>query len=181
MTTASVVKVSKSNNHNMGKDNCQQIELIEGHGVKDDAHAGKTVKHLYLVRKNPNAINYRQVHLIHEELLDELKSKGFDISAGQMGENITTRNIDLLNLPRNTILKIGRDATIEIKGLRNPCVQLDQIQKGLMKAVIEKTPEGKIIRKAGVMAVVLNGGLIKDGDQIELIYPAPPHDLLEPV
>ena len=140
---------------------------------------GETVKHRSRVAKDPSQPNLRQVHLIHSELFEEVAEKGFKVSPGQMGENISTRGIDLLALPTNTILKIGAEAEIQITGLRNPCSQIDSIQEGLMKAVLDKDEEGNLIRKAGIMGIVLQGGEIKVGDKIEVELPAEPHKKLE--
>ena len=138
--------------------------MIAGLGVADDAHAGVTVQHRSRVARDPSQPNLRQVHLIHAELHDELRQRGFDVAAGQMGENITTRGIDLLGLPTGARLRLGDEAVIEITGLRNPCKQLEGIQHGLMAAVLDRDENGALIRKAGVMAIVLVGGMVRPGD-----------------
>jgi MOSC domain-containing protein YiiM len=177
--TARIVALAVSATHTMSKPTRDRIRLLEGLGVEGDAHLGATVKHRSRVRVDPTAPNLRQVHLIHAELFDELRGKGFDITPGQMGENVTTTGIDLLALPRGTRLSIG-SATIEVTGLRNPCTQLDGIQPGLMEAVIERTP-GSLIRKAGVMAIVLSTGEVAVGDAIRIEIPKTPHERLKPV
>jgi len=149
--------------------------------VENDSHAGEKVKHRSRVRKNPDQPNLRQVHLLHSELFEELTSKGFRVSPGDIGENITTEGIDLLGLVENTILKIGDEAIIEVKGLRNPCTQLDDFQAGLMQAVLEKGPSGELIRKSGIMGVVLSGGIIKVGDSIDIEVPPSAQNKLQPV
>jgi MOSC domain-containing protein YiiM len=163
----------------MQKWNENHIELIKGIGIKDDAHAGTTVKHRSRVAKDPSQPNLRQVHLIHSELFQELKAKGFDITPGLMGENITTSGIDLLSLPKDTILTLGENAKIIVTGLRNPCHQLNGIQEGLMNAVLDKTESGELIRKAGIMGVVIESGIISIGDQIDLQLPPEPHIKLD--
>ena len=165
----------------MAKPNVGSIELIKGIGIKGDVHSGTEVKHRYLARKDPHKENLRQVHLIHTELYKELGEKGFHISHGEMGENITTQGIDLLNLPRNTILRIGDDCKLKVTGLRNPCNQLNGIQQGLMQAVLGADKKGNLIRKAGIMSVVVNGGIIKPGDRINIDLPNQPFEPLEPV
>ncbi|MEM7367789.1 MAG: MOSC domain-containing protein [Bacteroidota bacterium] len=180
MNPGTVVSVSLSDAHTLKKWTQQEIRLIEGMGVEGDAHMGKTVKHRSRVAKDPTQPNLRQVHLIHSELHEELRSRGFAIEAGEMGENITTRGIDLLGLPRGSRLKIG-EAIIEITGLRNPCHQLDTIQQGLMQAVVGKDAEGKLIRMAGVMGIVLSTGWIRVGDRIEIELPRKPFVKLERV
>ena len=173
--------VSKSAMHTMAKHSQETITLLTGLGVEGDAHLGVTVKHRSRVAQDPTQPNLRQVHLIHSELHDELESKGFKVMAGQMGENITTRGLDLLALPKDTKLLIGDTTVLEIKGLRNPCVQLEGIQKGLMQAVLDKDEQGNLIRKAGIMGIVLQGGVIKIGDTIKVELPPKPHQSLEKV
>lgn len=176
-----VTAVSSSEGYSFSKPNQESIRLIAGLGVEGDVHAGETVKHRYRMRQDPTKPNLRQVHLIHAELHDELRDGGFDVSAGQMGENITTRGVDLLNLPTGTKLRLGSDAVVEITGLRNPCYQLDDFQNGLMSAVLDQDEEGNLIRKAGVMGIVLSGGIVRPGDFVEVELPPEPHQALEPV
>lgn len=167
--------------HSMQKTTSVSIVLLEGLGVEGDAHCGVTVKHRSRVAQDPAQPNLRQVHLIHAELHDELSSKGFEIAPGQMGENITTRGIDLLALPRNTVLSIGTTAKVLVTGLRNPCTQLDGIQPGLMKAVLDRDEEGNLIRKAGIMGIVIAGGEIRTGDKIVATLPEEPFEKLDRV
>jgi MOSC domain-containing protein YiiM len=157
------------------------IRLLAGLGVEGDAHMGETVQHRSRVRRDPSQPNLRQVHLIHSELHDELREKGFEVAGGQMGENVTTRGIDLLAMPTGTRLRIGDEAEIEITGLRNPCTQLNGIKDGLMAATIERDADGGLVRKAGVMAIVHAGGEVRPGDPIVAELPAEPHAPLEPV
>lgn len=179
--TGRVAAVSGSATHTLAKPNHAEIRLLEGLGVEGDAHAGTTVKHRSRVLKNPFQPNLRQVHLIHAELHDELRAAGFAVAAGQMGENITTRGVALLDLPTGTRLRLGEDATIEITGLRNPCTQLESIQRGLMAAVLDRDAEGNLVRKAGVMAVVITGGVVRPDDTITVELPPLPHQPLQPV
>ncbi len=155
----------------MIKPNTASITLLAGLGVEGDAHMGVTVKHRSRVKQDPTQPNLRQVHLIHSELHDELRAAGFEVAPGQMGENITTFGLNLLDLPRHTQLLIGDEAIVEITGLRNPCVQLDGIQTGLMQAVLGRDEAGNLIRKAGVMGIVLKGGEIRVGDEIVIKLP----------
>jgi MOSC domain-containing protein YiiM len=142
---------------------------------------GTTVKHRSRVAMDPSRPNLRQVHLIQSELFHTLAAQGFTILPGDMGENITTRGINLLALPRGTKLRLGNDAIVEITGLRNPCKQIDGFQQGLMDAVIERDPERGLIRKAGVMGIVLEGGTVAPGDDIAITLPPMPHKALKPV
>lgn len=176
-----VISVSKSNKHEFSKDVISTIPLTENEGVEGDAHRGKTVKHRSRVKKDPSKPNLRQVHLIHNELLEKLREKGFRVSPGTLGENITTEGIDLLSLPRNTVLSIGDQVEIEITGLRNPGSQLDHYQEGLTAAVLERDDEGNIKRKAGVMAIITKGGVVKVYDIIQVKLPVNPHHPLERV
>ncbi len=179
--SGTVQTVSASPSHTMAKPVRASIRLVEGLGVDGDAHQGETVKHRSRVRANPDQPNLRQVHLIHGELFDELAAGGFTVQAGEMGENITTRGLDLLGLPTGTRLRLGTDAIVEVTGLRNPCTQLDGVRAGLMEAVLDRGEAGELIRKSGVMAIVLASGDVKAGDAIEAVMPAPPHVRLEPV
>lgn len=167
----SVVAVSCSADHTFSKSNQDSIHLLPGLGVEGDAHLGKTVQHLSRMKRDPSLPNLRQVHLIHAELLDELRAAGFDVSPGQMGENITTRGLDLLGLPVGTRLHLGESAVVELTGLRNPCAQLDHFQPGLMAAVLDHDEQGELVRKAGVMGVVLAGGVVRPGDSIQMVLP----------
>ncbi len=176
-----VIAVSSSGWHGFSKPNRESINLLTGLGVEGDAHAGATVKHRSRVRRDPTQPNLRQVHLIHDELHDELRKAGFDVAAGTMGENVTTRGVDLLGLPRGTLLHLGASAVVEVTGLRNPCLQLDQYQPGLMSAVLERDDAGELIRKAGIMAIVRTPGSVRAGDLIEVELPSEPHQRLAPV
>ena len=176
-----VTAVSRGARHELTKPNHDCISLIAGLGVDGDAHAGVTVKHRSRVARDPDQPNLRQVHLIHAELHDELRAANFAVTPGQMGENVTTRGIDLLGLPTGTRLHLGATAVIEVQGVRNPCAQLDTIQPGLMAATLGRDPRGNLIRKAGVMATVIAGGDLRPNDPIRAEFPPEPHQPLEPV
>ncbi len=176
-----VQAVSRSPRHGIGKDGEASIRLVEGVGVEGDAHAGPTVKHRSRARRDPERPNLRQVHLIHGELHDELRGRGFDVGPGLMGENVTTRGVALLALPTGTRLRLGDEAVVEVTGLRNPCRQLEEVQIGLMGVVLDHDEDGRLRRKAGVMAVVVCGGEVRTGDAIHVELPAPPLRRLEPV
>ncbi len=176
-----VTHVAADGDHRFSKPTRDVVRLIAGEGVEGDAHRGVTVKHRSRVRADPTQPNLRQVHLIHGELHDELTAKGFDVGPGVMGENVTTRGIDLLSLPRGTLLHLGDEAVIEVTGLRNPCGQLDGFQEGLLKAVLDRAEDGSLIRKAGVMGIVRAGGAVRPGDTIAVTLPAEPHERLERV
>ena len=179
MNDTIVIAVSCSAQHTFSKQNQSFIRLIAGIGVEGDAHAGKMVKHRYLARKDPTKPNLRQVHLIQAELLDELNARGFSVGSGELGENITTRGVDLLALPTGTKLHIGTEAVIELTALRNPCHQIDDFQEGMLEAVLDTDEGGNVIRKAGVMGIVLIGGEIRPGDSILIELPPEPHKALE--
>jgi MOSC domain-containing protein YiiM len=176
-----VESVNTSPGHTLRKRVALAIRLVEGHGVEGDAHAGPTIKHRSRLRRDANQPNLRQVHLLHAELHDELAARGFSVGAGEMGENVTTRGIDLLGLPSGTRLRLGAHAVVEITGLRNPCKQLEKLQTGLMAAVLDHDDAGELVRKAGVMAVVVAAGDVRAGDPIDIELPAPPHRRLQPV
>ncbi len=179
--SGTVQDVSCSPTHTFTKPKQESIRLFTGRGVEGDAHLGEMVKHRSRVARDPNQPNLRQVHLIHAELHDELRASGFVVSAGQMGENVTTRGVDLLRLPTGTRLRLGRTAVVEVTGLRNPCIQLDNFQQGLLAAVLERDEDGALIRKAGVMAIVLADGEVRPGDPIIVELPPAPHRSLQPV
>jgi MOSC domain-containing protein YiiM len=179
--SATVVAVSMSGEHTLSKPSSGSIRLRAGHGVEGDAHAGATIKHRSRVARDPLQPNRRQVHLIHSELHDELAAMGFELAPGAMGENVTTRGLDVLTLPLGTRLRLGASAVVEITGLRNPCAQLDTIQPGLMAATIARDPAGKLVRKAGVMAVVVADGEVMPGDPILVEPPGGPRRTLKPV
>jgi MOSC domain-containing protein YiiM len=176
-----VTAVSRSATHTFSKPNTIAIWLVAGLGVEGDAHLGVTVKHRSRVRTDPDSPNLRQVHLIHAELHAELRAAGFAVAAGQIGENVTTRGIDLLGLPAGARLHLGQAAVVEVTGLRNPCQQLDRFQAGLTAALLGRDQNGKVIRKAGIMGIVLAGGEVRPGDAIAIELPPPPHRPLDRV
>lgn len=176
-----VVAVSRRPTHRVSKDPVEAIALVEGLGVEGDAHAGATVQHRSRKRWRPHLPNLRQVHLLHAELHDRLGAAGFAVGPGTMGENVLTRGIDLLALPTGARLRLGAGAVVEVTGLRNPCVQLDRLQPGLMEAVLERDADGELVRLAGVMAVVRSGGEIRPGDPVEVRLPTGAHEPLRPV
>lgn len=178
---ALVSAVSLNPTHGFSKANQPLIRLVAGLGVEGDAHAGVTVRHRSRVARDPSQPNLRQVHLMHAELHAELQAKGFSVAAGTLGENITTSGLAILELPTGTRLRLGEAALVEITGLRNPCAQLDALQPGLTAAVLDRDVEGRLIRKAGVMAIVLAGGIVRPGDGIAVELPPEPHKALEPV
>jgi MOSC domain-containing protein YiiM len=180
-SVAEVVGVHLSDGHTFSKAPRASISLIAGIGVEGDAHAGRTVQHRSRVARDPTQPNLRQVHLIHSELHDELNGRGFSVRPGDMGENVTTRGIDLLGLPTGARLRLGSDAVVEITGLRNPCKQLDGFQQGLTRAVLDRDENGELVRKSGVMGIVLAGGEVQPGDAIEVELPVEPHRKLERV
>lgn len=178
---ARVFAVHCSAEHQFSKENAAAVQLVAGQGVAGDAHAGTTVQHRSRVARDPTQPNLRQVHLLHQELLDELRAAGLRVAPGQMGENITTTDLPLLALPEGTILRIGAQAQLRITGLRNPCAQIERFMPGLLAAVLDRTATGALVRKAGVMGVVLQSGVVRPGDAIAVDHPPPPHTPLQPV
>lgn len=176
-----VVAVARAAKHRFSKATEPSIRLLAGLGVEGDAHCGATVKHRSRVARDPTQPNLRQVHLIHAELIDGLRADGFAVDPGTMGENITTRGLALLDLPAGARLRIGPAAVIEVTGLRNPCSQLDRYQAGLTRAVLGTGPDGELVRKAGVMGIVVTDGFIEPGHRIFVDLPATPHRRLGPV
>ncbi|CAN7215009.1 MOSC domain-containing protein [Bosea sp. LjRoot237] len=176
-----IVAVARDDRHRFSKPTLPVIRLLTSLGVEGDAHCGKTVKHRSRVAVDPTQPNLRQVHLIHAELFDELATRGYSLQPGDMGENVTTRGIDLLGLPVGARLRLGPQALVEITGLRNPCAQIEAFQPGLLKAVLGRDANGGLIRKAGIMGIVLEGGDVRPGDPIGVTLPALPHRALERV
>lgn len=170
-----VLSVNKSDSHTFSKYAQASIELVEGLGVKGDAHMDTTNQQ---DTSNTQSPNLRQVHLIHAELFEEVRKLGFEVKPGELGENITTTGIDLLSLPKDTILKIGDQVKLQVTGLRDPCRQINRFRAGLMNAVTLKDESGEIIGKVGIMSMVLSGGTVKPGDTIEIELPAEPHQRL---
>lgn len=173
--SGTVVAVSRRPDHYISKETVDAIRLLAGRGVEGDVHCGPEVQHLSRVRRDPTQPNLRQVHLIHEELHGELRDQGFEVAPGEMGENVTTRGLDLLALPAGTRLRLGSEAVVEVTGLRDPCKQLNGLAPGLMKAVLDRDEDGKVIRKTGIMSIVLEDGEVRPGDPIEVELPAEPH------
>src|SRR5437868_9046301 len=169
-----VTAVSSSGAHTMRKPNQPAIRILTGLGVEGDAHLGVTVRHRSRVAADPTQPNLRQVHLVHGELHDELQAAGFAVEPGDIGENITTRGIDLLSLPTGTMLRLGATALVALTGLRNPCKQLDNFRTGLLGAVLDRSADGALVRKAGVMGVVVLGGVVEVGDAIDVRLPPGP-------
>lgn len=180
-TSAVVMAVSRSAKYTFSKPTQGSIRLVAGLGVEGDAHMGATVKHRSRVRRDPTQPNLRQVHLMHAELFEELAAKGFAVAPGDMGENITTAGVDLLGLPTGARLRLGETAVVEVTGLRNPCVQLDRFQDGLMAAVLDRDADGNVVRKAGVMGIVVAGGEVRPGDRVRVELPPEPHQPLKQV
>ncbi|AVZ76810.1 MOSC domain-containing protein [Streptomyces lunaelactis] len=178
---AAVTTVSSNGEYSFTKPNRDSITLLAGLGVAGDVHAGVTVKHRSRVAQDPTQPNLRQVHLIHQELFAELAEAGFEVAPGDLGENITTSGIDLLALPTGTVLRLGEEAVVEVTGLRNPCLQIDAFQDGLLKQVVGRDEAGEIVRKAGIMSVVRAGGVIRPGDPITVELPTGAHRPLERV
>jgi MOSC domain-containing protein YiiM len=177
----SVIAVCSDHEHRFSKTVVDEVRLLPGIGVAGDAHAGVTVQHRSRVAADPTQPNLRQIHLIQAELFDELREQGFEVGPGQLGENVTTRGVDLLALPRGAQLRLGPDAVVEVTGLRNPCAQIDEFMPGLLKAVLHRSPDGSLVRKAGIMGVVIAGGGAAPGDVVAVELPDGPHEPLDRV
>ncbi|MFE6186178.1 MOSC domain-containing protein [Streptomyces sp. NPDC056465] len=176
---STVTAVSSNGEYSFTKPNRDSVRLLAGLGVEGDVHAGVTVKHRSRVAKDPTQPNLRQVHLMHQELFAELRTAGFEVMPGDLGENITTSGIDLLALSVGTLLHLGDEAVVEVTGLRNPCLQIDRFQEGLLKRVVGRAADGTVVRRAGIMGVVTAGGTVRPGDPIRAELPVGPHRPLE--
>jgi MOSC domain-containing protein YiiM len=179
--TATVTAVSRDEEHGFSKPNVPAIRLLAGLGVEGDTHLGVTVQHRSRVAADPTQPNLRQVHLMHAEFHDELREAGYQVDPGALGENVTTRGLDLLGLPRGARLRLGPDAEVEVTGLRNPCPQINGFRPGLLKLCVGKDADGNVVRKAGIMGIVLRGGEVRPGDPISVELPDGPHLPLEQV
>lgn len=177
----SVLSVSRQQTHKFTKEVVEVIDIVANLGVVGDAHAGVTVKHRSRVAVDPTQPNLRQVHLIQGELFDELHEGGLDVCPGDLGENILTKGIALLDLPKGTVLRIGPEVALRVTGLRNPCAQIENFKPGLLKAVLGRDENGTVVRKAGIMSIVLEGGTVRPGDSIQVELPPLPHEALERV
>ena len=170
-----IVAVGRSEQHEFSKQSLSSIQLVKGLGVENDCHNGVTVQHRSRLKITPAPANLRQVHIIHSELFDEMREAGHDVLPQQLGENITTRNLDVLSLPSGTVLRLGEAAVVEITGLRNPCQQIEDFQQGLQAKMLVRDAAGKLVRKSGVMSVVKEGGRVDVGSRIVVELPEEPH------
>ncbi|WP_313813906.1 MOSC domain-containing protein [Glutamicibacter sp.] len=180
-STAKVLAVHLDSKHRFSKETVSEIKLLEGLGVAGDAHAGTTVQHRSRVKADPSQPNLRQIHLIHQELFDWLTQKGYSVKPGELGENVTTTGIDLLGLPKGTLLELGPESVVEVTGLRNPCSQIDSFQHGLLKHLVGYDESGELVRRAGIMGIIHHGGTVKPGDKIGIVIPKGKHETLERV
>lgn len=174
-----ITAVSSNGTYSFTKPNRESITLLAGFGVEGDVHGGATVKHRFRMRKDPSQPNLRQVHLMHAELFEELRAAGFEVRAGELGENVTTLGVDLLGLSVGTRLHLGDEAVVEVTGLRNPCTQIDHFRKGLLKEVVGRGPTGAARFKSGIMGIVATGGVIRPGDTVGIEPPNGPHRPLD--
>ena len=178
---ARVVSLSRCETHVFSKQPVVEVRMLAGLGVEGDVHAGRTVRHRSRVASDPSQPNLRQVHLLPIELLRELEEAGYEAPPGRLGENVTTGGVDLLALPTGTRITLGPEVVLELTGLRNPCAQLDQIGPGLMGRLASRGEDGRLVRRAGVMAIVLASGRVRTGDSIDVVLPAGPHVALDRV
>ena len=181
VTGPSVVAVSRDGHHRFSKDVVAEVELVAGLGVRGDAHAGATVQHLGRVAADPDQPNLRQVHLLSVELHAEMGAQGSAVGPGELGENVTTRGVDLHGLPRGALLHLGGEAVVEVTGLRDPCAQIDAFRPGLLRAVVRRDADGAVVRRAGIMGVVQRGGVVRAGDGVDVVLPSGTHHTLERV
>ncbi|MBF4603368.1 MOSC domain-containing protein [Curtobacterium sp. VKM Ac-2884] len=176
-----VIAVSRDSAHRFSKPVVDEVTLVEGWGIEGDAHAGTTVQHRSRVARDPSQPNLRQVHLLHAEVFDEVADAGYHLEPGQMGENVTTRGVDLLGLPTGTVLHLGDQARVRVTGLRNPCQQINGFEPGLLREVLGRDEDGAVVRKGGVMSVVVTGGVVRTGDRIRVELPIGEQQALQPV
>jgi MOSC domain-containing protein YiiM len=178
---ASVESVSRDDRHRFSKPAVNEIVLLDGLGVEGDAHCGVTTQHRYLKKRDPTLPNLCQVHLLPAELYDDLTEAGWTVDAGSLGENVTTRGIDLMSLSTGTLVRLGPDAVVEITGRRSPCSQINKFEPGMLKAVFGPDATGRSASRAGIMGIVVSGGTVRPGDEVSFTVPAGPFRELAPV
>ena len=178
---AVVTAVSRSAKHTLVKSNQDSIRLIARARRRRRRALGRHRQASLAGGARPEPAQSAPSAPVHAELHEELRRQGFAVSAGQMGENVTTQGVDLLGLPTGARLHLGDVAVVEVTGLRNPCAQLDRIQPGLMAATLGRDAHGNLVRKAGIMGVVIAGGEVRPGDPIRVELPPQPHRPLAPV
>lgn len=129
------------------KENIKEAKLIENYGIEDDAHAGDW---------------HRQVSLLGIESIEKMKQMGMDLELdfGDFAENITTKGIELYSLPVGTTLNIGDDIKLEVTQIGKECHHGCEILKQVGKCIM---PE------EGIFAKVIKGGIVKTGDEINII------------
>ena len=176
LLVGSVVAVSASPDHSFSKLRQNTIRMVKGHGIEGDAHAGRYVRHRYLAKKQPRLPNLRQVHLMPIELFEEVRTAGFDVNAGDLGENVTTAGLEITSFPLGTLLQLGKTAVIELTGLRTPCSLIDRFRKGLKKQMLGGPETAKF--KCGVLGIVLVGGQVFPNDVIKVVLPPEPCSIL---
>ena len=154
---AAVVGLSIDDGHHFSKRAVERVTMVAGVGIEGDVHAGPLVQHRSRVRVDPNQPNLRQVHLIDDAVFAVAASAGFEIDHGDLGENVTVSGLDVHGLAVGTMLRLGESAFVAVTGLRNPCGQINGLRPGLLD-VLRRADGGDIVRRAGIMGVVVRGG-----------------------
>ena len=167
-----VIAVCKKSEPGIPKIEVEAICLLENYGIEGDYHAGKFVRHRYLARKDPTVPNVRQVLLIDTSILSNLAEQDIHLEPGMMGENLILDGISVMDLPLGTQLEVG-EVTLEMTEIRNPCYQLNESHPELLKAV-EKSGSGLDARNAGIMARILKGGWVRQGDPVRVVSQTEP-------
>ena len=140
-----IVSIAVSKKKGTIKKCTQQAELIENHGIKDDAHAGDW---------------HRQLSFLASESIKKAGSEEFKLNFGDFAENIATTGIDWKNQPIGQVFKLGEKALVEITQIGKECHK---------KCAIYYRSGDCIMPKEGVFAKILKGGIIKVGDDIECV------------
>ncbi|GIK02293.1 hypothetical protein Aspvir_006342 [Aspergillus viridinutans] len=183
LLTPRILSVSKSSSHSIAKTPVPSITLIPNHGVDGDCHAGQTTQHRAQAQRTPNL---RQVHLVPVETLRELSGRfsaaaagrnAKPLSAGEIGENITTEGVELSTLPLGTELHFlsgegKEEAIVVLTGVREPGPGMDKCRAGLKNVCVVRDG-GRVVRRlAGVMGTVKKGGMLRPGMGIRIVKPA---------
>ncbi len=128
-----------------GKTEVASAELLAGHGLFGDNHAGSDPR--------------RQVSLFAQETLNQLLAEGFTVTPSKLSANLFTENINLNSLKPGTQLRIG-DTLLEIVEARKPCRSITRIDQRLPK---------RLYGQCGQLAKIIEGGTVRAGDQILVV------------
>ncbi len=140
-----VVAVSISATTGVRKDNVDQAMVVVNQGLAGDAHAGEW---------------HRQVSLLALESINKMRQQGLELRPGDFAENITTTGLDIPHLPVGTRLRVGREVELEVTQIGKACHHGCAIKQAVGDCVMPRE---------GIFARVLQGGVIRPNDIIEVV------------